>query len=496
MNFLIIEPTVAVFQGSDHELQKLKSFLTYTNTSVSYLISKHMKNKWFKQRNPAEWAERLNQLKVEAKKTLVFEKNGLTYIRPGSLHYLKEAGFDFTSENHVIYPDKGSILWKTKPAFEPYEYQAKSVEELIKSRHGSVSLCTGAGKTFLSALITKNLGLETLVVVPSKSIFLELLHFFETHFGKNKVGAFGNGKKDISKQITVAIGKSLTMIEEDSPEHKFMANKKVLILDECHQWASTELEKVCHNIAKDVPYRFSMTGTQTRGDGAVKLLQSITGPVVYELSTKDGIEGGFLSPVETRIITVGSKSTKNTSNPGIMKQEHFLYNPEILEKTAQIVNALADKNETSLILVEEIEQIAKLAKLIKVPFGYIHGNTTKKEDLKRLGIEKSDLTNTLLDFNMGKIKVLIGTDCISTGTNIFCHNGFNLQGGASEIGVKQGIIGRMVRRLDRSRFAKYHPPKKVARLFDFKVQGVDMMERHLATRVKFYEETGGKVFFI
>lgn len=497
MLFRIIEPTAAVFEGSESELSELKQMLTYTNTSVSYLISKHSKNKWFKASKPEEWRARMNELQAEAKKTLVFQKNGLTFVRPGSLPFLKEAGLAFDVEDHVEYPKDGYFSWKVPPKFQPYEYQSRSVEELRKARHGAISICTGGGKSLISAMLTKAHGLKTVVIVPSKSIFIELFHFYETHFGKGKVGAFGNGKKDITKDITVAIGKSLTLVEEGSPEFEFFQKKQVLIADECHTWAASELDTVCNSLLKNVPYRYFMSGTQTRGDGAIKLLQSITGPVVYDLTTKQAIEGGFLSPVETRIMTVESDSNCKSSDIAKMKREHFLYNRNILDKAATIANSMAAKrNETTLILVEEIEQISELVKRLNVPHGYIHGNTTKSDELKRLGLEKSDLKETLLKFNRGEIKVLIGTPAIEVGTNIFCHNGINLQGGASEINVKQGIIGRMVRRLDKSSFAALHPPKEKARLFDFKVQDVEPMERHLKTRIKFYEETGGAVIFV
>lgn len=863
MIFRIIEPTAAVFEGSESELSELKQMLTYTNTSVSYLISKHSKNKWFKASKPEEWRVRMNELQAEAKKTLVFQKNGLTFVRPGSLPFLKEAGLAFDVEDYVEYPKDGYFSWKVPPKFQPYEYQSRSVEELRKARHGAISICTGGGKSLISAMLTKAHGLKTVVIVPSKSIFIELFHFYETHFGKGKVGAFGNGKKDITKDITVAIGKSLTLVEEGSPEFEFFQKKQVLIADECfpyntkvqtsvgplrigdiysrykkqeikvvsynettrsfeykrvtnawkrpmktlvsvecnggttfrctpnhkiltsnkgwvaagdlqmgdtivsyvkeeqlkastrtpvldtnsdfydfaigsylgdghfdyahlnprmafthgkeqteyamwkfnmlgsvrgsfreilengfskkpaiqfnsrnfyflkkfpnnkktvpqwivdsinekslaiwlmddgslqtdrygnprtitfstdsfdkdsvlrlthklasmgldssirktkkgnfyivlnkastvklidlvskfchfsmryktgfnnqvgkykwdvfsanghvttvrkvtktefqltkrschnflfdievednhnfvvggknsgivahncHTWAASELDTVCNSLLKNVPYRYFMSGTQTRGDGAIKLLQSITGPVVYDLTTKQAIEGGFLSPVETRIMTVESDSNCKSSDIAKMKRAHFLYNRNILDKAATIANSMAAKrNETTLILVEEIEQISELVKRLNVPHGYIHGNTTKSDELKRLGLEKSDLKETLLKFNRGEIKVLIGTPAIEVGTNIFCHNGINLQGGASEINVKQGIIGRMVRRLDKSSFAALHPPKEKARLFDFKVQDVEPMERHLKTRIKFYEETGGAVIFV
>lgn len=498
MKIQILEPTKAYIDRKDPLFEPIKVALTYTNSSVSYLISKHMKNKWLKQGNPEAWRSRLEQLQSEAKRTLVFEDEYGYFIRPGSIPYLIEAGFDIEVENKVFYPDAKLMNWKTPPPFEPVAHQIGAVSGLISERHGGVELCTSAGKTYVAAILVKELGLRSVIVVPSKSIYYEVLEFCETHFGKDKVGSYGDGEKDIKKQITIAIGKSLTMVEPGSAAAQFFAQKQVAICDESHTFASTELDKVAHIVLAKVPYRFFMSGTQIRGDGGLKLLQSITGKIVFVLETKDGIESGFLSPIEFRIVDVDAQEPNYQSNdPGRMKSKHLLYNKHVLNKVASLANALAEKrNETSLILVEEIEQLAEVAKRLTVPFGYVHGNTTKKEELARLGITKSDMKTTLDAFNRGEIKVLIGTECISTGTNIFCHHGFNLQGGSSETGTRQGIIGRMVRRLDRSKFAKFHPPKTIARVWDFNVKKITMMGNHLKKRRKWYEDTGGKIIEI
>lgn len=495
--FIVIEPTAAVFEGSQEELGNIKAFLTETNTSVSYLISKHTKNRWFKQKDPVGWAARLDDLRGQAKKTHVFHKNGLDYVRPGSLTYLKEAGFTFEVENHVDYPKPDFIAWKNKPRFEPYPYQAESVKKLIEAKHGAVDICTGGGKTFIAALLTKHYGLRTLVMVPSKAIFKGILEEFELLFGKTKVGQFGDGKKDISKQITIAISKSVSMVEEDTPEWDFLSKKQVIVLDEAHTTPSKTLEDTVHGVLKNAPYRFAMSGTPTRGDGQYKLLQSILGPIVHTLSTKDAIVNGYVCPIETRIITIDTPSSFWSDDVAKMKRKHFLYNPNVLKRAADIANALWEtKKEQTLILVEEMEQISILSKKLKVPFTYAHGNTMSKEESEIYGLEKRDVKKEIEAFNQNKFAVLIGSPSVEIGVNIFCHNCINLQAGASEIGVKQGAIGRMVRKLETSKFASLKPEKKVAKIFDFNVIGVSVLEKHLEKRIECYEETGCPVIRI
>lgn len=367
-----------------------------------------------------------------------------------------------------------------------------------------------SGKSLILQLLTKNLGQKTAIIVPTKGIFLEVLESFEEAFGKNKVGAFGNGRKDLKKDITVCIGKSVSMIEPGSDEDKFFKQKKVLIFDECHLAAATELEKICHRVLAETPYRFFLSGTQTRGDGAIRLLQSITGRIVHELSTKDGISGGFLSPLEYRIVSVDSgKVGFNSPDAARMKREHLLYNKNVIKKAAQIANAVVkQRDENVLILVEEIEQLSMLIKELTVPFVYTHGNTTNKEELARLGLQKTDLKEVLEKFHkkIDGTMVLIGTENISIGVNTFAHHGINLQGGASEIGTRQGIIGRMVRITHRSKYKEFHKEKKMGYIYDFRIRpdvtkdgrefNYELMEKHLIKRIGYYSDTGGKIIEI
>ena len=125
------------------------------------------------------------------------------------------------------------------------------------------------------------------------------------------------------------------------------------------------------------------------------------------------------------------------------KREHFLYNPKIAEMAAKIANASWEiKQESTLILVEELVQISMLSKLLKVPFGYIHSGSKKEAEAN--GLEKVKQKDQIKKFNEGVYKVLIGTKAIATGTNLFpTHNTVNWMGGGSEIVTKQGPMGTL-----------------------------------------------------
>ena len=412
------------------------------------------------------------------------------HIKVGSIPYIKD--INYTVENNIKYPELHSIPYVSEPEFEPYDYQSKSVKELIKVRHGNVELPTGAGKSHIVTMLTQQIGKDILIVTPSKSIFSEIIKELQTRFGKSKVGGYGDGKKDIKKPITVAISRSLTMLKKDTPQYDFFAKKQTLIIDEAHTFAAETLEKVCHGVLKDAPFRFFMTATIARGDGLIKPLQSIIGKTVVSMTIKEAIEDGFLCPLRFNLINTFSPSTAVKRDPIVCKRTHFLYNNEIAKFIAKLSNAMWNlKQESTLILVEELIQIQMLTKLIKVPFGYIH--SASKKDAAEWGLEKVKLLDELEKFNKGDYKILIGTKSISTGTNIYpTFNTVNWVGGGSEIVTKQGSMGRSTRWM-KDRYKKFHKEKTQSTIWDFNVEGQYILERQLRKRIEYYEETGETV---
>jgi superfamily II DNA or RNA helicase len=493
MHIIIKTPIKAyLLNYTSDELINIRKQLTFTNTSIAFNIKKLHGQRWFKKNNPEAFAARLKELESAKKQTLVFEDSEGIYIRPGSITYLEN--ILYTVENQVYYPPYKPILWKHKPDFEPYPYQQICNDGLIDNKHGNISCATGTGKTFIIEMITRNMGLPTVIVTPSQAIFDQLYNESIERFGSRLVGGYGDGYKDIDKKITIAISKSLTNLEKGTEAYDHFHSKQLMLIDECHSFASKTLEDVCHGVFEDVPYRMFVSATVQRGDGSSKLLYSIVGPTVFRLSVKDAIAQGYLCPFKFKILPCITPSTREKKDPIENKREHLLHNKSIAELAAKIANSMAlVKNESTLILVEELSQIKSIIQLLKVPYTYVHAESSKKK-LLEIGLEKVNKQDEVERFNCGKVKVLVGTSCISCGVNIYpTHHVINWAGGASEIDTFQGPMGRATRKLEISKYAQFHNPKPFSTIYDFRVIGQDILERHLQKRIECYESTGEKV---
>lgn len=501
MQFEIISPTKAyVNDATPLELESLTKSLSYINTAYKHQAKRHYENKWLRNKNKIAWDKKLEELKSRINNCLLFtDDNGRRWVRPGSLPYLNIPESGILSQ--VNFPTPKKVPWTKPLPFDLYDYQAMSVEKLIEIRHGSVELCTGAGKSAIILQLCRETGFRTCIIAPSQSIFNELLEKFEHHLGKDKVGAFGDGKKKIGKRFTVCIGDSLANLKPGTAEWDFFSSMEMMVVDESHTWGADTLEDICHGVLQSVPYRMFMSGTQTRGDGAERLLQSIIGKTVHTLTTKEAIAGGYICDHDFTIVDIES------SNPNIqsadvleMKRIHFLRNKNIAAFIAKLANAsYMAKKEQTLILVEELSQIAMLIPLLKVPFVYAHSESSKlklTELAQASGVllEKVDRAESVEKFNKAEAAVIIGTSCIATGTNIFpTHNCVNWVGGSSEIKTKQGAVGRAVRKDSANPWAKNCAPKSKSKIFDFNITDQFPLKKMLENRILSYRDSGTEI---
>jgi superfamily II DNA or RNA helicase len=486
-----VSPTKAYIQATAEEIKILSEQMGYRNSSKYFELNKHLNRTWMRDRDPDEFERIKKDLESQVYVSLLYKENGRYFIRPGYIPYIKKIQIDV--RNSINYPTAKPMTWKTPLEFTPYEYQTQSVERLLDIKHACVSLATGLGKSLILLMLSQRLGLNTVVVTPSQSIFAELLKLFQTHLGEKNVGAYGDGKKDIKKKITITIAKSLTTLKEGTEAYDFFRKKQVLIVDESHSIAAATLEDVAHGVLENIPYRFLVSATQARGDGSLKLLHSIIGQEVINMGVEEGIQKGYLCPLKFKILPVQSSSRKYVKDPIECKREHFLRNTNIAELAAKIANAKWEtQQESTLILVEELGQIAMLAKRLTVPFTYVHSGS--KKDATEYGLKQVDAQDEIERFNNGTVKVLIGTRAVSTGVNFYpTHVTLNWAGGSSEVTCFQGSMGRSTRKLENSKYKHLHKPKPFCMIIDFNVEGNKILEKQLEKRIEFYKETGEDV---
>lgn len=483
----LASPTRLYFQDvTDKEILLIKDYLEYEDQSVSYQLQNFKKAYWFIDKYGVEaHKEKLQELEKLRFQTLLMKDEWGYYTNSGLANQLC-GRFRAQFTNSVKIPKSG-ILGYVKPLpFKLHPEQEKAVEHLVKHRHGCVSFATGIGKTNVALEAVKEIGLKTTIITPSINIADAIFDLFEYHLGKDKVGKFYDGKKQSDKLITVGVAASLSRIAPKTIHWTNLSESQVVISDEGHFNGADTFKGICLGLLKDAPYRWFFTATPYRSDGLDLLLQSIIGPVISEISLKEGIEKGYLAQPIVTMFNVESNSSYQSKMPNKMVTEHFYKNPTINTTAANIANQFAAKGESVLILIDELIQYSLLQPHLKYKNALACGKQAKTNKVHNDYI-KEDSKELVKAFNKGEIPILVGTSAVSTGTNFLRNTAtIYLVSGASPIAARQGALGRSTRKCAEINKTSCH-------VIDFSVDNIPLLKRHAGIRKKIYIQELGSV---
>ncbi len=481
-----ISPTQLRVVGSPAEIQHLDDELRFESKIIVEEIRRLRKNRWF-----------VNKYGTEARQEKLDELESQRIIRMVTIESDREAtvysGFSdrfdrrgFHRVNTVNTPEPKSWAVAKSRAHRPRYYQVEAKEALQAARHGAVSLPTGAGKTDVIMDLIRETGQRTLVMAPGESIARQLYKKLGEYLGGRRVGLYGDGRKDMKQDVIVGIAASLARVEPDTPNWRALSGRPVFITDESHLVAAATFKKVCIGLAEQAVFRWFVSATQFRNDGSDLLLEGLTGPIVYEKDLYELVEQGYLArPVH---ICVGLKSRSTYGGPyEDMIVHHFYENRDLHAVGAQL--AMKFQRMTglpSLILIDHVSQFGLLYPHLGLDVGFAHGGLTKdNRDTVPQIFWKSENEALVDAFNARDLPILVGTSCISTGTDLQTTGALiYLQAGKSEIKVRQAI-GRGTRLVE---------GKKKFYFVDFGVQ-IDNLPgfqnplfRHFKERTTYYKD--------
>lgn len=487
------DPITAELQGYQEQQEKLlalRANLTYIDRKVDFELRKAKKSGYLlHQLGQERYREHIQDLTRRRRPCLLREQDGKLTTLSGLAGRLATHFGDSVQRGYPL-PKAGLVPWENKPDRKPRPYQELAMEKLLegtKNGPAAVSIGTGLGKSFIALLLVKELGLRTVVMAPSKSIAGQLYEDFTKHLGQKRVGMFGDGKKDHSKHVVVAIDRSLANVEEGSSAWKNLVDREVFVADESHLTPARTLQDVCMRLMSRAPYRFFFSGTQMRNDGLDLVLEGIIGPIVFEMTVKEGVDQGYLARPYFTMVPVQSTSSFSSDDANEMTRQHMYYNPDLNARVGSLANKSVQLlKRPTLILVDEVEQFSKLLPHLRAEVGFAHGGLTKVNRGKvPEAFYRSDPTALVKAFDRGELPVLVGTSCISTGTDIKTVGTIlRIKGGTSEIEVSQDV-GRGTRRVP--------GVKENVNVIDFDVQNVPVLHRHAQRRSEIYDSIYGPV---
>lgn len=494
MELKLLNPAKIILPSDSEEV---KQFLSFKDRGVQYQMKRLKDNFRWRNSDPDSFDKRMAELKEQSTRCLLSycPETGLPVTYAGLWPDLQKR---FRWENSVVrtLPEGKNIPWAHTPQHEPRYYQHEACEALINAVHGAIELPTGSGKSTVIFMLCKRLGLPTVIQSPSATITDQLYNEMVHLFGKKYVGKYAGAKKELGKLFTVCTAQSLVNIERGTEAWDFFSTVQAYMCDESHTVPAETFESVAMELMKNATYRFFVSATQVRGDGSEMVLKGVTGPVVYRKDFKELVEQGYLSKPTFKVFKVPSHGFAGSPDINKETKNQLYLNPNVNKLAAEIaIKCVTLLNRQTVILLEEFDQFLAIKDRITVPFEFVHGGSTNREVKKGKNGEKgttlrdilpeqywkSDTEAAIERFNKGETRLLIGTSAISTGVDLRPTGALiYLQGGLSEIKVKQGV----------GRGTRVTPDKKDLLVFDFKVMGSTSMERHADSRVKIYESLG------
>jgi len=312
-----------------------------------------------------------------AKRKSMVDKYGHfpTGLLPHVTKFLELKAATFTVHDTRIKPQKAACQ-ELPGAPVLYPAQNEAVQAALAKKRGGVVMPTGTGKTLVIATLVAELGVPTLIVVPSLEVKKQFEDALKTFFDKKSL-------------------EGVVRVENiDSTILSKLKGFQCLIIDECHHAAAKTYQKLNKSAWNDIYYRFFFSATYFRNDDNQNLLfEGIAGEIAYTLEYTRAVRDKYIVPVEAYSISLPKKQVTGAT----WKQ---VYNELVVKndlrnlKISYIMKDLLAVRRPTLCLVKEIAHGKELSAITGVPF--VNGQDEESRGL-------------ISQFNSGNLTSLIGT---------------------------------------------------------------------------------------
>jgi superfamily II DNA or RNA helicase len=350
------------------------------------------------------------------------------------------------------------------------DYQVEIVNNFLKNPQCIQEVATGAGKTIMTAALSKSVEYygRSIVIVPNKSLVVQTEADY-INLGLD-VGVYFGDRKEYNKQHTICTWQSLNNLLKNTKAGEAEVNIKEFIegvvcvmVDEVHMAKADALKQLLTGPFSHIPIRWGLTGTIPKAAyEQVALLVSL-GPVIGKLSAAELQEKGVLAQCHVNIIQMkdGVEFTNYQS-----ELKHLLEDEKRLDKIGQLVDKIKDSGNT-LVLVDRVNAGRELQSRLSDSV-FISGETKLTERKEEYDEVKTSDT-----------KIIIATYGVAAvGINI--PRIFNLvliEPGKSFVRVIQSI-GRGIRKAE---------DKDHVEIWDI-TSDCRFAKRHLTQRKAYYKE--------
>ena len=368
----------------------------------------------------------------------------------------------------------GDLCWPTGHRFagQPIRLrddQVEVVNNFLKTPQALQEVATGAGKTIMTATLSKlceKYG-RSMVIVPNKSLVEQTEEDYR-NVGLD-VGVYYGDRKELGKTHTICTWQSLNILDKKSHDTEaltlaeFTEGVAAVIIDEVHQAKADVLKKLLTINFANAPIRWGLTGTVPKEKFEFESIRCSIGDVIHHVTAHQLQEKGVLAQCHVSILqTTDVKEFRSYAD----EYKYLVSDPTRMTWMANKIKDIALTGNT-LVLVNRIDTGKIL--IDEIPDSVFISGAVKTKDRK----EEYDEIKT------SDNKVIIATYGVAAvGINIpRIFNLILLEPGKSFVRVIQSI-GRGIRKAE---------DKDFVQIWDI-TSTCKYAKRHLTERKKFYKD--------
>lgn len=429
-------------------------------------------------------------------KVAYFQLGGSTYVNllPPIMEIVCAAGYSLVLDDRRTYRNSyqfsefkedtfADCLWPVghDRAGQPImfrDYQVSAINGFLQNPQSVSVISTGAGKTIMTAALSKNVEQygRSIVIVPSKSLVTQTEADY-INMGLD-VGVYFGDRKDHGKTHTICTWQSVHNLQKstatDFTLDDFLDGVVCVIVDECHSSQASSLRDLLVGPMAKIPIRWGLTGTMPKEEHAKVSIECSIGHIAGKINAADLQAEGHLSNCHINIMQLIDYGEYKEYQQEL---KYLTENAGRLNWIAQFLDSLKSSGNT-LILVDRIATGTMLQAYLSDVFSLL--SDKPEVTFIRGSMKVAERKEEFASVESATSRITIATFGVAAvGINVVkIHNIVLFEAGKSFIKVIQSI-GRGLRKGQDKDFVNVYDITSTCKF----------SKRHLTSRKKYYAES-------
>jgi len=379
--------------------------------------------------------------------------------------------------------------WQAVKKIQLRDYQVEPALDLIfkgMTDSGVVNATGGFGKTHIQAVTYAAWNkLNTILAIPLKQVVLQTYEKFKQFFPDKHIGIVGDGKNDLSNDITISTFRSL--------QNCALEKCQLLLVDEMQSAGQDTFQNALKQMK---PYRMFGFSATTEGifNNTDKLIKGLFGEDLIYFPYEDAEGAGAVVPGMVYMVKMPAELFMENYTSFEAKLKHGI---KLCAKRNEIIGrvcSLIPKEWQTIIFIDHVkDHLIPLFKYLPKETRFLHRESSKK-NVGTFALTPKQQNKTIEEFSNNEFSQLVASDAFRAGVDIpNCRVVVQASGGSSKVEVLQEAY-RGSRILTNEQMEKFDlPPKTHFVLVDFMDNHDPALESMAKKRMKYYEEQGWNV---